>query len=129
MPDKVVVFDTSCLLCSKFIRVLLKNDQGTLHYTGFESAFSMGYLPVALRTEPETVVFYEQGKFLLKSQAVFSILQYLRLPYRWLRIFRFLPKALLDKVYDWVARRRYRWFGRSTTCFLPDNKHIKQFLD
>lgn len=129
MPDRVVVFDTSCLLCSRFINILLRGDKKTLYYTGFESIFSANNIPQDLLLEPETVVFIENDKVLVKSKAVMSILKYTRAPYRWLRIAKIFPVFILDKIYDWVAKNRYGWFGRSDQCYLPSPDQAARFLD
>lgn len=128
MPSRVVVFDTSCLLCSKFIQKLLVIDQDALQYTGFESKFAQEILPAQLRLSPESVVFYDDGLVLLKSQAVLAILKYTDSSYRWLRIFRFLPTSILNLIYDWIARNRYAWFGQSSQCFMPEDKFKAKFL-
>ena len=129
MPDRVVVFDTNCLLCSKFIRLLLNNDSGQLHYTGFDSSFAKTNLPNGLRITPETVVFLHQEHVFIKSQAIFEILRFTGKKFRWLRVFRVFPVALLDKIYDWVAGNRYSWFGKLEQCFLPTKEQSARFLD
>jgi predicted DCC family thiol-disulfide oxidoreductase YuxK len=126
---RVVVFDTTCLLCSKFIQILLSQTRGQLHFTGFESEFSKQYLPENLLDAPETVVFYNQGQLSTKSNAVLSILKFTGWSYRWLRVFRILPQVILDRLYDWVARNRYSWFGQSETCFMPAQKDKEMFLE
>ena len=128
MPSRVVIFDTSCLLCSSFIQTLLKIDQGSLYYSGFESEFAKDILTDQLRLTPETVVFYDSGELLIKSRAVLEILRYTGRPYRWLRIFRLIPTTLLDRLYDWIARNRYAWFGQSSQCFMPDENYQAKFL-
>ena len=100
----------------------------SLQYTGFESDFAKDILTDQLRLTPETVVFYEDGKLLLKSRAVLAILKYTSRPYRWLRIFRLLPITLLDRIYEWIARNRYSWFGQSPECFIPDDNYQAKFL-
>ena len=129
MPDRVVVFDTSCLLCSRFIQILLKNDRSQLQYTGFESTFSQDNLPAELIDSQESVVFYMHGRIYLKSLAVLAILRFTRWRIRWLRIFSVFPVKLLDWLYDWVARNRYAWFGQSESCYIPSTEQKSRFLD
>ena len=40
-----------------------------------------------------------------------------------------IPKALADAVYDSVAKRRYRLFGRTEHCQVPDSSIRARFLD
>ncbi|MGA9335274.1 MAG: DCC1-like thiol-disulfide oxidoreductase family protein, partial [Rudaea sp.] len=41
---------------------------------------------------------------------------------------RIVPRALRDPAYRWIARHRYRWFGRRDTCYLPQAEDRKRFL-
>ena len=54
------------------------------------------------------------------SDAVLAIWDGLGWPWRAATAFRLVPRALRDYVYRWVARNRYRLFGRRDTCWLPD---------
>jgi len=125
----VVVFDTSCLLCSRFIKTLLRNDGGKLNYTGFESEFSKQRLPKELIEKPETVIFLKGQKIATKSEAVFLIINQLQYPLRLLNIFQFVPTFIADKIYDWIAYNRYKWFGQLDSCFIPTTEVNSQFLD
>jgi predicted DCC family thiol-disulfide oxidoreductase YuxK len=126
---RVVVFDTSCLLCSKFIRILLKHSNGRLQYTGFESEFAKKNLPENLLNYPETVVFYDEATILLRSEAVLAIVKELKYPIKILRVFKYFPLKWRDKIYNWIAKNRYEWFGKSDTCFLPTPEQRSHFLD
>jgi predicted DCC family thiol-disulfide oxidoreductase YuxK len=65
---------------------------------------------------------------LTKSDAGLAVLQVLRPPWRWLRVLRFVPRALRDPVYDLFARNRYRWFGRHPQCFVPPPEQAHRFV-
>lgn len=125
----VVVFDDKCLLCSRFIRILLKNDKRSLFYAGFNTEFARTHLPTSLLHQPATVVFLIEGEMLFRSKAIFAILKMLRFPYNLGVIFDVFPTKCADKLYDYIARNRYGWFGRSQECFLPDEEQKSRFLD
>ena len=125
----IVFFDTSCLLCNRFVKILLKFDKNNLYYSGFDSQIAKDILPERLRNQPQSVVFYQEGDLFLKSIAILKITSYLRQPLPILVIFRILPRALCDFIYDWVARNRVSWFGRSKTCFLPSPEQRDRFFD
>ena len=130
ISDKsVVFFDANCLLCSRFIKLVLKSEKGGLFYSGFDSRLANEILPSKMRVQPSTVVYSNHGKLLFKSEAIFSILRELRFPWPLLRIFRVLPTALNDSIYDFIAKNRISWFGRSETCFLPNQEQKARFID
>ena len=61
-----------------------------------------------------------KGQASLKSEAVLRIAREFR-GWQWTWVFRFIPRAIRDAIYDLVARNRYRWFGRRDACILPDS--------
>lgn len=118
-PDRVVFIDGECNLCHGLVRFLEKNTaEGTFWYSNIQS----DYAGKVLRRGPQpglyTLYYLEQGVVWEKSDAVLRITKHLRFPFRLLTIFRFLPGFLRDLCYDFVARRRYKWFGKRQ-CEMP----------
>ncbi|MSP24836.1 MAG: DUF393 domain-containing protein [Myxococcales bacterium] len=65
----------------------------------------------------------------LEGRAVIHVLRSLGGVWRLARIFELLPVALVDALNAFVARHRYRWFGRYETCAVPPAHHRAKFLD
>ena len=79
----------------------------------------------------DSVIVIEEGRAYIKSDAVFRIVSRLRWAYRWLVVFRIIPRFLRDWMYDILARNREKWFGRSSelTCdFLVEGGDSKRDL-
>ena len=127
----VVVFDAICLLCSANARFILKHDRrrhfrlasmqseaGTALYRRF------GIDPA----DPETLILVAGDRALRDSDAVLAIWSGLGWPWRAAAIARIVPAALRDPLYRWVARNRYRWFGRRETCWVPGPELADRFL-
>ena len=125
----IVFFDSNCLLCSRFIRILLKNDKRKFHYSGFESEIAREVLPQHLQHDPQTIVFYQDDELWFRSRAIFKIINNLRFPWPILGIFSILPVSLNDFVYNWVAGNRFAWFGRSQNCFIPTPEQKSRFFE
>ena len=70
----IVFFDSNCLLCSRVVKILLKNDQQKLYYAGFETAIARKLLPENLHHEPQTIVLYSGGEVIIKSRAIFKFI-------------------------------------------------------
>jgi len=64
----------------------------------------------------------------VRSEAALRIAARLGAPWSWLVMLRVLPRAWRDAVYDFVAARRYRWFGTVEACELPDAGWRERFL-
>ncbi len=125
----IIFFDSNCLLCSRFIKLILKNDRGALYYSSFESGLADELLPTDLKNQRSTVVFWSKGRLHLKSKAIFAIIKHLRFPWPLLTVFSILPTSLNDFVYNFIAKNRFSWFGRSDNCFLPTADHRANFFD
>ncbi|XBS70210.1 DCC1-like thiol-disulfide oxidoreductase family protein [Acerihabitans sp. KWT182] len=66
----------------------------------------------------------------IRSDAFFEALTQLGWPWRALRILRLIPRGLRDAIYRYVARNRYRWFGKLPSGTLPpDDGQGRRYLD
>lgn len=118
-----VIFDTRCVLCSRWARFLLRHEADSrLHFvgawspTGMAVAASYGYSPQDLQ---KTYLVVIHGAALVRSDASLALLSLLDAPWRWLGLLRIIPRPLRDLTYDLVARNRYRWFGTQDVCLVP----------
>lgn len=127
----VIVFDSICPLCSANVRFILRHDRrrhfrlasmqseaGTALYRRF------GIDPA----DPETMILVEGDRARRDSDAVLAIWSGLGWPWRAAAAARIVPAALRDPLYRWVARNRYRWFGRRESCWLPGPELADRFL-
>jgi predicted DCC family thiol-disulfide oxidoreductase YuxK len=75
-----------------------------------------------------SIIVVEDNRIRLRSDAVLRMLSLLGFPFSLLGIFRLIPAALRDAVYDVIARNRKRWFGKSTHCRIPAPSERHRFL-
>jgi predicted DCC family thiol-disulfide oxidoreductase YuxK len=134
----VVFYDGVCGLCDHFLRFLIRRDrrqrlafaplQGTLAQTVLvprgivSSDLDSIYVIADWHTPSE--------RLLNRSRAIVHALLQLggvwRLAARGASV---LPVSLADRVYDFVAVRRYRTFGRFDTCPIPPPEWRDRFLE
>ncbi len=119
----VIVFDAECVLCSANAQFVLRHDRR--HH--FRLASMQGAVGAALFRQhgidpgdPDTIIVVEGERVWRDSEAVLAIYAGLGWPWRATAVFRLVPLRLRNPVYRWVARNRYRIFGRRATCWLPD---------
>lgn len=116
MPARLF-YDGSCALCHWAVRFTLARDRdgSRFRYAPLDSDAFRAAAPEAVRAAlPDSLVLQtDDGRLLTRSAAVVQVLRRLSGPWRLLgTIASWIPTALLDPLYDLVARTRYRLFGR-----------------
>lgn len=128
----VLLFDGVCNLCHGTVQWILKRDRrARFRFAALESQAGQALLRDAGFTgpTPESVVVIDQGEVYLHSSAALHVTRYLGFPWRLLRVFVLIPPPLRNAVYRWVARNRYRWFGKKDACPMPTPETMARFLD
>ena len=127
----LVLYDGVCHLCQGSVRFIAKRDPtGYFRFGALQSPRARGLAPAAGGDgSPATIVLLEGGRAYTRSTAVLRIARRLRFPWNAFAIGLLVPRALRDAAYDWVARHRYGWFGRSDACELPPPEWRERFID
>lgn len=120
----VLLFDGVCNLCNGAVQFILDHDR--THRIRFASLQSDGGRALLAQHgvtvpagDPDTMLLVEDGRVLDRSSAVLRIAAHLTFPF-WLgRAFVIVPRPIRDVVYRFIARNRYRWFGRTNECRIP----------
>lgn len=123
----IVVFDGVCVLCSASIQFILRHDRATaFRFLTAQSGLGQAlYRHYGLPAENfDTVLVIDQGRLHTKLDAAAAVLRRLPMPWPLLSFVRWLPNIL----YDLVATRRYRWFGRNESCLMPSPELRGRFL-
>lgn len=134
----VILFDRACNLCNAMVRwagrrdpngrfrfVPLQSDEAArllarVGATASDSGWARaGSSNVNNCADPGSIALVRGPKVHFRSGAVLRIALRLKFPYPLLAAGLLAPRPLRDAAYDWVARNRYRWFGRDATCPLP----------
>jgi Uncharacterized protein conserved in bacteria len=129
----VIVFDGVCLLCSRWVRFLLKHDSAARYRFASMQSDSGRALLLAHGLDPDSPLSFllvEEGRGYTDSDAIARVLLGLdRRRWRWLsRGMLMVPRWLRDPLYRFVARHRYRIFGRSRSCFAPAPEQRERFM-
>jgi len=130
-PSPVLLFDGVCNLCNASVQWVLQHDRaGIFRFAALQSEAGQALLArVDMNAEQfDTVVLVDGDRVFTRSDAALEILQRLGRPWSWLAVLQWLPRGFRNAVYDWVARNRYRWFGRQEKCLLPRKEWASRFL-
>ena len=133
MSDKVVLFDGTCNFCNGAVAFVIDHERGpTLKFASLQSEVAKEMLgkagvPVP-EGDPDTIVVVEDDRVVTHSSAALEIAGQLRAPWRWLVVFRIVPRPVRDFFYRWFAKNRYRWFGKTEACRVPTPELRARFL-
>ncbi len=126
----VILFDGVCNLCNSFVNFVMDRDGGEFRFASIQSdAGSELMREAGLSPEDlETFVVVDGDTVYTKSSAGLVVLRRLGLPYSLTYPAVVVPSVLRDPFYDFVASRRYDWFGKRDTCRVPDEETKDRFL-
>jgi predicted DCC family thiol-disulfide oxidoreductase YuxK len=129
----VVLFDGVCNFCSASVRFIVRRDPAArFRFASIQSeagAELMRAHGLALPDgDPASIVLIEDGRAYERSTAALRIARRLRFPWKLCWAFVVVPRLLRDAVYDFVARHRYRWFGKKDVCMVPTPELRARFL-
>lgn len=127
----IILFDGVCNLCNAAVSFVLARDSaGRFAFAALQSAAGLrlqrqyGLTGAA----PDSVVLIDRGRVYMRSDAALRIARGLGWPWALLGMLLLLPVPLRDPFYAFVARYRYRWFGRRGVCRLPSPEERGRFL-
>jgi len=129
---KIILFDGVCNLCDKSVQVIIKNDKkDDFRFVALQSDLGesiINHIGID-RSKTDSIVLYEPGyAYYYKSKAAFRIAIYLGGFFSIISLLRFLPTFLTDFVYDYIAKNRYKWYGKKEECMIPSKETLNKFL-
>ena len=132
--ELILLFDGVCNLCNAWVRFVIRHDPAParFRFAALQSEAGQALLRARAHSDRaealDSLVLVEGNRLFIRSSAALRVFGKLGLPWSLLRVFLLVPLPLRDACYRWVARNRYRWFGRRETCMLPDVELRSRFL-
>jgi predicted DCC family thiol-disulfide oxidoreductase YuxK len=135
--NPILLYDGVCGLCNRLTGFILKRDKrDRFRFAPLQSDFAAQLLrrhgadPHDLDTVYVVLDYGKQSERLLaRSEAILNIAGELGGIWNVGRVGRVLPLSIRDRLYNFIARNRYRVFGKHETCLLPEPRYQKKFLD
>ena len=131
MKDTVLLFDGVCNLCNGMVHFVLKHEKGTqIKFGALQSIAGSKYLAQHHldKNSLKSIVFIEDAVVYEKSEAVARVARYLKPPWSWFKIIGMFPLSVSNYFYDLIAKYRYRIFGKTESCMVPDSQWESRFL-
>ena len=133
----LVLYDGVCGLCSRLLQFLLEHDhRAVFTFASLQSAVGMAMVERFGGNPKELTSFYvlanyraNHAQMLSKGSAALFVAGELGWPWKVAVLMRVLPPAILDVIYNLVARNRYRVFGRHERCLTPRPEFRSRFVE
>jgi len=132
MTKKIILFDGVCNFCNGAITFIIQRDKKDIfRYAPLQSEIgkelaSKHHIDL---DKVDSIILVTEDKAYAKSTAALRIAKQLSAGWPLLAVFLILPRFLRDGVYDFIARNRYKWFGKKEACMIPTPELKSKFLD
>jgi predicted DCC family thiol-disulfide oxidoreductase YuxK len=134
LSDKdIILFDGLCNLCDGMVQFVIKRDsKQRFLFSSIQSETAKKiletYNQVKIKDSLNTFVLIENGKLFTKSTAALKISKKLKGLWPLLYLFIMIPLFIRDAFYDYIAKRRYQWFGKKNECMIPSPEIKTRFF-
>jgi predicted DCC family thiol-disulfide oxidoreductase YuxK len=129
---KIILFDGLCNLCDSSIQFVIKHDKkDVFRFVSLQSELGqeilkhIGINPANI----DSVILYEPGiAYYYKSEAALQIAKNLGGLLHFGTLLKIIPTGISNKLYDYIAKNRYKWYGKKESCMIPTKDLKAKFL-
>jgi len=128
---KIILFDGVCNLCNGAVTFIIKRDKkDVFKFAALQSEIGQELISkFNIDTEKvDSIILIDGEKYYSKSSAALRISKDLSGAYPLLFGFMVVPKFIRNSVYDYIAKNRYKWFGKKESCMIPTSELKAKFL-
>ena len=127
----VILFDGICNFCNAGVNFIIRQDKKKVfRFAALQSVAGQKILQqFNLPKEGfDSFVLVDNGKVYQKSTAGLRVYDKLPWYWKWTQLAWIAPRFLRDAVYDFIAKNRYKWFGKKEECMVPTADVKSRFL-
>ena len=128
---KIILFDGVCNLCDSMVQYVIARDKkDVFRFASLQSEIGkkiLTHIGVDIETTNSGILYQPGIAYYIKSNVAIEVARELGWPISaW--FLGFIPKFLRDPMYNYVARNRYKWYGKKDSCMLPSKEMEHKFL-
>lgn len=130
--SKVILFDGVCNLCTASVTFVIQRDVNkSFRFASLQSDFGQKILmQEGIDSQGfDTVILIKNERLFTRSDAALEIARDLSGAWPALYLFKIIPSRIRNLVYNWIAKNRYRWFGKKDSCMIPTAELKARFID
>jgi len=127
----ILLFDGHCNFCNAWVKLIVNRDTAkNILFAPLQSSVGKKMLEENKIdvNYTDSLVFFEEERFSVSSTAALRIYAYLDGWERYLQLLSAIPRPLRDALYHFIAKYRYKWFGRREQCMVPTPELRDRFL-
>jgi predicted DCC family thiol-disulfide oxidoreductase YuxK len=127
----ILLFDGYCNLCHSSVQFVLKHEKKQeLYFTSLQSKVGIEILTHYKidASKTDSLILIENNNAFVKSSAALRLGKYLKGAYPLAYGLIVIPSFIRNWVYDYIAKNRYKWYGKQDSCLMPDENLAKRFL-
>ena len=129
---KIILFDGLCNLCNASVRFIIKNDKDDVfRFAANQSEIGQEIIKntkIDLSKIDSIILYDQKNGITIESEAAFKIAKELKGLYHYIYYFSVFPKKITDFFYKFIAKNRYKWFGKQENCMIPTPALKAKFL-
>jgi len=128
---KIILFDGVCNLCNSSVAFAIKRDKNDVfRFAALQSEIGKQLVSKFNidTSKTDSIILIDDEKYYEKSSAALRIAKYLSGGWPLLYGFIIVPKLIRNAFYDYIAKNRYRWYGRKESCMIPTPELQAKFL-
>ena len=129
---KIILFDGVCNLCNTAVQTIIRHDKNDVfRFVALQSDLGIAIQKhIGIDTQKiDSLIFYAPNiSYSYKANAIFDIANALGGIYKMALIFKIIPTPILNILYDYIAKNRYKWLGIQEKCWLPTPEIMSKFL-
>lgn len=129
---QLILFDGVCNLCDASVQYIIKHDKkDVFRYAALQSDVGEKIIKKfdIDRNKTDSILLYsEENGIYYKSTAALKIASKLGFPRNLMVVFLIIPAVIRNSAYEFIARNRYKWYGKKEACMIPSPELKSKFL-
>lgn len=129
---QLILFDGVCNLCNSSVQYVIKNDKNNVFLfaplQGETGKKILEHYQIDRSKMDSIILFTNKQKLYYKSTAALKIARKLNTPVNLLSAFLIIPPFIRNGIYNYIAKNRYKWYGKQNECMIPTENLKEKFL-
>jgi predicted DCC family thiol-disulfide oxidoreductase YuxK len=129
---KIILFDGVCNFCNTSVLKVIKHDKKNVFlFTSLQSEIGkqiIDHFNIDTSKIDSIILIESESQYAIKSTAALKILNQFNGIWKLMQIFWIIPTFIRNSMYNYIAKNRYKWFGKKDECMIPTDEIKSKFI-